>query len=94
MKIDDDTELEKKAMRVGKVVAIIILFIALAMIVTMVWKIVNLPEPEHREGTVPTYERIKIEQYCVRHKIRPEVILIESNGRMTYMLDGKRCEIK
>ena len=85
-------ELMERAFRVGKIAAIIILAIALAMIVFMVWKIVNLPD--HQEGTVPIYQRIKIEQYCVAHKIRPQVIEIESSGRMTYMLDGKRCEIK
>ena len=87
-----DEELMKKAEHVGKVAAIIILFIALAMIVTMIWKLCTLPPQE--TGRVPEYQRIKIEQYCIRHKIRPEVVLIEANGQMSYQLNGQRAEIK
>ena len=85
-------ELMEKAFRVGKIAAIIILAIALAMIVSMVWRIANLPE--HREDIVPEYQKVKIEKYMVKHRIRPSVIEIESSGKMTYILDGKRCEIK
>ena len=85
---DDESDIEK----LGKIAALVILSAALIMISTMLYHIFTVPErPPH---ALSDYRKAKIERYCMAKGVRPEIIEIEANGRMTYMMDGKRCEIK
>jgi hypothetical protein len=83
---------EEKAEKVGKIAALVILFIAAIVIFSMMYRTFSDPGPD---GKIPEYQRIKIESYCLLHKVRPQVIEINANGRMFYALDnGKRAEIR
>jgi len=80
--------------RIGRKVALIILLICLfLMIAWALYRIFTLT-PENRSQFLPIEQEIKIQRYCQERRIHPEVIEIETNGRMFYMMDGKRCEIK
>lgn len=85
-------ELMEKAERVGKIAAVIILFLAFLMITWMLYCVFTVPK--YSPGVLPEYQKIKIEKYCRERGVRPEVIEITSAGKMTYVLNGKRCEIK
>ena len=84
---------EKTLERIGKRIALVILFIAWCMICWMLFKVFTTEPTARPPRTLPEYQEIKIEKYCQTHKIKPEIIEIEVNGRMFYIMDGKRCEI-
>ena len=87
----DDDNLVMKAERVGKIAAGIIFFLFFAF---FVWWFFTPSPPDHPPRVLPDHQKIKIAKYCAERRIHPDVIEISSNGRMTYMLDGKLCEIK
>ena len=86
---------EKTLERIGKRIALVILFIAWCMICWMLFKVFTTEPTARPPRTLPEYQEIKIERYCQTHKIRPQVIEIDfGTGKMTYLLNGKTCEIK
>jgi len=88
-----ETPNEKTLERIGKRVALVILCIAWCMICWMLFKVFTTEPTARPPRVLPEYQEIKIERYCQKHKIKPEVIEIKVNGRMFYMMDGKRREI-
>jgi hypothetical protein len=88
-----DDLFDKKAESVGKKAALVILFFALCLIVWAFYKIFST-EPNAGNIALDKYHKVKIERYCQAHKVRPEVVVIESSGRMTYDLNGQRAEIR
>ena len=84
---------EKTLERIGNRIALVTLFIAWCMICWMLFKVFTTEPTARPPCALTDYQEIKIERYCQKHKIKPDVIEIEANGRMFYMMDGKRCEI-
>jgi len=66
---------EKTLERIGKRIALVILFIAWCMICWMLFKVFTAEPTARPPRTLPEY------------------IEIHPNGRMLYMVNGKRCEI-
>ena len=89
MNLPDD---EKYIEKIGKMIALFILIAASFIICSMLYT--ALTTEEHPPHALSDYHKAKIERYCMERGVRPEVIEIESSGRMTYMLNGQRCEIR
>ena len=85
---DDESDIEK----LGKMIALFILIAASFIICSMLYT--ALTTEEHPPHALNDYRKAKIARYCMEKGVRPEVIEIETSGRMTYIMNGKRCEIK
>ncbi|MDP2218514.1 MAG: hypothetical protein Q8J68_14650 [Methanolobus sp.] len=89
-----ETYNEKTLEKIGKRLAIIVLFIAWLMICWLLFKVFTTDPEDRPPRVLSEYQKVKIEKHCQDRKIRLEVIEIETDGRMTYLLNGQRCEIK
>jgi hypothetical protein len=68
-------------------------FLTALIIVLMI--LVFAREQESRPAPmISAWQERKILHYFKARKMKPQVILIRWNGKMTYTLEGKRCEIK
>jgi len=84
---------EDYCIKVGQSICMFILCVAALVVACLTYNAVN--RPLLQDGRVPSYQRARIESYCLLHKVRPSVVEINQNGRMFYLLDnGKRVEIR
>jgi hypothetical protein len=102
----EDLEVMTKAEKVGKkackiilmlCVFLIILYLMLPWIYRSIDKnpivISNQTIKIHNVDVTATIND-KIEKYRKKHKVNPGVIEISESGNLTFVMDGKLCEIK
>ena len=84
---------EKILERIGKRIALIILFIAWCMICWMLFKIFTTEPTACPPRVLSATEKIRYERLLQKHGLAGQVSVVEvmPDGTMYFMRDGKRC---
>ena len=88
--LNNSSSFAEKAERIGKIAALIILAGAFCMIAWMLYLVFASPV----DRPPSKFRRISIERSLNNMDIRPESVEIHPDGRLYYVLNGKRYEIK
>jgi len=88
--IDRPISFIEKAFRVGKGAAIVILILAFCLITWMLYQVFTAPV----DPPPSKFRMISIERALGNMDIRPESVEIHPNGRLYYVMAGKRYEIE
>lgn len=93
--IEKDTDalnpLLEKAERIGKIWAAMLLIVAFCLILWLAFKVFA---ESHQEPPPSKYRGISIERALGNMDIRPESVEIHPDGRLYYIMAGKRYEIE
>ena len=87
---DSPVSFLKRAERVGKIAALIILAGAFCLIAWLLYRVFIAPV----DRPPSKFRRIAIERSDTSTDIRPESVEIHPDGRLYYIMAGKRYEIK
>jgi hypothetical protein len=95
-RLDNDMDIAMRAEKVGKKACCVIIILVMFMFLLIYCVRCSLTDYRYRQfnKVLIQIQNNKIKQYCTLHKIKPEVVEISENGRMTFMMNGKLCEIK
>lgn len=78
----------------GFLIALIVCLILWAIVFGLLFLVLSHVPVDKPYPALSGHQKIRIERYMKERKIRPQVILIHWNGKMTYEINGRRCEIK
>jgi hypothetical protein len=86
----------EEALKPGKgfLTALIVCAVLWAMIIVLMILVFAREQESRPAPMISAWQERKILHYFKARKMKPQVILIRWNGKMTYTLEGKRCEIK